>query len=260
MVDRPVVVLTRQSRYLGNTASILQTLEYQAVPVQTMQVKPRINDVVSDLFANLDRYTDIVFVSRNAVEIGMSILQQSGSKIPPAVRVMTVGPETAKQLYKYEIDALFPAVGTGAEALLAVKQLADLSDRKIVIVRGTKGLEWPAEEMRKRGAQVDHVDVYTHRMPDDAQDRMQDMLEAHKRIEGVFLHSAESAENFMQLVSEHLERFADATLVAGSQRIADTAIAAGWTHRVRIAKTPSNKDMMIAFGGSHDNPAAGADS
>lgn len=250
--DRPVVVLTRQSRYLGNTAAILQTLEYQAVPVQTLQVKPRINDVVSDLFANLERYTDIVFISRNAVEIGMSILEQVGSAIPESVRVMTVGPETAKQLYKYKIDALFPAVGSGAEALLAVKQLADLSDRKIVIVRGTRGLEWPAEEMRKRGAQVDHVDVYTQSMPDDAEQRMQDMLEAHQRIEGVFLHSAQSAKNFMRLAEPQLERFADATLVAGSQRIAETAKAAGWSYRVRVAKTPSNKDMMIAFSASYD--------
>ena len=64
----------------------------------------------------------------------------------------------------------------------------------------------------------------------------------------------------MQLASDHLERFADATLVAGSQRIADTAIAAGWNYRVRVAKTPSNKDMMIAFGGGHDSAVAGADS
>jgi hypothetical protein len=40
-----------------------------------------------------------------------------------------------------------------------------------------------------------------------------------------------------------------ATLVAGSQRIAETAKALGWLGEIRVAESPSNKHMMIAFSG-----------
>ena len=246
----PVVVLTRQQRYLGNSMSILETLDYQPITIQTLEVEPVFNEDVLKLFRNLGQFTDIIFVSRNAVEMGMSMIEQQNSKIPSSIQVMTVGAESAKQLYSYGIDAMFPDHGTGSDALLNVGQLADLTDRNILIVRGSEGLTWPAVEMRKRGATVVHADVYIQSMPSVGAEQIQRLLKDHNRIDGVFLHSAMSAKNFMQLVRHDLDRFADTVMVVGSERIAEVAETSGWTYQLRIAQSPSNKHMMVAFSGS----------
>jgi len=246
---KPVVLLTRQRSYLGNMESILSNLEYEPVVVQTLAVEARVDKEIDVVLENLDRYSDLIFVSRNAVEFAMAWLQHNKASIPEHIKVMAVGAETAKHLYTYGIEALFPDQGTGVEALLAVKNLKDLSGRKILIVRGTYGLKWPAEEMRQRGADVDHVDIYTQKMPDNGVQAMTQLFRDHDQVTAVFLHSAQSATYFMQLAADKMAGFADAFLVVGSERIAETARSLGWENEIRVAKSPTNKHMMKAFSG-----------
>ena len=249
-MGRPVVILTRQAKFLGNMASILDTLGYQPLAIETQQIEPVFNEKLLRLFRSLNQFTDIVFVSRNAIEIGMSMIQQQQSSISKSTRVMAVGAETAKHLFRYGVDALFPDHGTGADALLSVNQLADLTGRKILVVRGAGGLDWPAEEMRKRGAEVEHADVYIQKLATGGRERFDRLLTEHDRIHGVFLHSAHSATNFMHFVKHDLDRFEDTILVVGSERIGAVARKRGWQSTILVAQSPSNKHMMITFSGS----------
>lgn len=247
--DNPIVVLTRQRQFLGTMPAMLERLDYQPVKIQTLAVKKFIDEATLSIFHSLDKFTDIMFVSRNAVDFSMKLLNEEGITIPDSVRVLTVGAETAKQLYDNGIDALFPDHGSGAKALLKVEQLADLTDRKILVVRGSHGLDWPRTEMQKRGAEVEQAFVYRHVVPDKGRRQFARILELEQPIEGVFLHSARSARNFMVFINENLDKFKEATMVVGSERIAEAAISSGWIYKIVIAKTPSNRDMMLAFAG-----------
>lgn len=245
---KPLVVLTREDRFLGNMPKVLETLGFEVELVATLTAQGQSDSNVIEVFGNIEDYTDIVFVSRNAVEFGMTVLQRAGKQISKSTQVIAMGAESAKQLVEHDIFALFPDHGTGAEALLAVKQLADLENRKVLIVRGTHGLEWPADEMRKRGAQVDQVNVYSQSLPFDAASKMQKLLSEEQRIpQAIFLHSGHSARNFMDLVSQKPEMFSQANLVVGSRRIAEIAKEFNWNGSVKIAESPSNKHMMMAF-------------
>jgi len=244
--DKPLVLLTRQHRYLGNTKAILQRLDYQPAHVPTLTIESSYDSSVVAQFGGLADFTDIVFVSRNAVEVGMSMINMQGS-IPENVRVMAVGGETAKQLYHYGVDALFPDQGSGAKALLKVAQLADLSGRKILIVRGEAGLDWPAERMRERGAEVVEVRCYRQKVPENSESELKTALERGIRLEGVFVHSSQSLRNLIEIAGDRADIVKEATLVAGSNVIAKTAREHKWKGEVRVAKTPSNKHMMIAF-------------
>ena len=247
-VEKPVVILTRQNRYLGNTAAILQRLDFQPAHIPTLDIEPNFDTDLIGLFTDMESYTDLVFVSRNAVEVGMKMIGQHGG-VPKSVRVMAVGAETAKQLYGYKIDALFPEVGSGAEALLKVGPLKDLNNRKIMIIRGTTGLDWPAEKMRERGAEVVEAKVYTQTTPKDCQDRLREVFDQNARIVGLFAHSSQSLENLVAAAGEFKDRLLDVNLVVGSENIKNTAIDLGWTGDLHIANSPSNKHMMIAFSG-----------
>jgi len=245
---KPAVILTRQARYLANTATILETLDYRPVHLPTLKIKPNESAELSAVFQRINEFTDIVFVSRNAVQVGMPMIEQQLG-LPHNVRVMAVGAETAKQLYSYGVDALYPDHGSGAKALLGVSQLADLSGRNILIVRGAHGLDWPIEEMRTRGATVETAECYRHGLPGKSAERLATIMTEHHQIKGVFVHSAQSAINFMSLIGEYRSRLKSTKLIVGSERIAEIARNHGWTNEIRVAESPSNKHMMICFSG-----------
>jgi len=196
----------------------------------------------------LNDYTDVVFVSRNAVEIGMPLINKYGG-LPDHIRALSVGAETAKQLYRYGIDAMFPGSGSGADALLKVGQLSDLTNRKILIVRGDNSLVWPEEKMRKRGAEVDNMVVYYQTTPPDCIAKLNAIFKNDYHVEGVFAHSSQSVINLIDSAGDYFEDLAKIKMVAGSKRIAQTALDYGWKGDILIAQSPSNKHMMITFSG-----------
>jgi len=244
--NKPVVLLTRQRRYLGNMVKILERLDYQPMHVSTLHIEANTDADALQPLQNLQDYTDILFVSRNSVEVGMPIIQRNGG-FPDGLRAITVGAETAKQLYQYGVDAMFPEHGSGAEALLKVAQMADLAGRKILIVRGKVGINWPGEIMQERGAKVERVVVYDQVLPSKSEERLHKLLSAHHDIDGVFAHSGQSLRNLVSIAGKNSDRLINSTVVAGSQGIADVAAELNWQGEIRIAQSPSNKHMMIAF-------------
>lgn len=246
--EAKIVLLTRQERFLGNMAAILERLDYQPVHIPTMQVEPSISDSSRAKLENIKDYDDVIFVSRNAVEIGMSVIQQAGG-MPQHVRVLTVGPESAKQLYSFGVDAMFPDHGSGADALLGVRQLADMSGRKVLVVRGEIGLEWPEQVLRERGAELERAVAYSQALPASGAQELQRLLQANESLAGVFVHSVQSLGNLIKLAGSQRDQLVQAKLVAGSQRIAEAAIEAGWQGEILVADSPSNKHMMISFSG-----------
>jgi len=235
-----LVLLTRQDQFLGNTINILERLDYHSAHIPTLKIEP--NPKLGELTAlnHLSDYTDILFVSRNAVEV-----ERGG--IPDGIRVMTMGAETAKQIYGHGIDAMFPNIGVGAEALLKVKHLQDFTGRKVLVVRGNLGLDWPAEEMRRRGAEVDQLYCYIQMVPEGSADKLADIIKKNQAIDVIFIHSANSLLNLMEIAAEHKDTLIKAKLVAGSHNIARSAKALGWQGEVNIAESPSNKHMIVAI-------------
>ncbi len=245
-MNQPVVVLTRQRKYLGNIKNILESLDYSPLHIPLLNIKVINQDDADMKFAELDKFTDVVFVSRNAVEVGVELLGDNIESLKK-LRVLAMGPETAKQLFKYGIDAMFPDHGTGAKALLKVSQLADLKSRKILYVRGSNGLNWPVEEMQKRGAEVESLICYQPELPAESPYMIKELLEENSKIEGFFIHSAECAQHLMNLLKGYDSKLRETKIIAGSKRIAKSIKNQGWQGRVIVAESPSNKHMMLSF-------------
>jgi len=245
-LTKDAVILTRQADFLGNSRAVLEYLGHPAVHVPTLETKVSSTADVEYKLENLEHYTDLIFVSRNSVDMGMQLINKHGG-LPANIRVMSVGPETAKQLYKMGIEALFPKVGVGAEALLKVTQIQDMSNRNVLIMRGAGGLNWPSEELRKRGAQVDHANCYMQLLPSGSAQKLATILGEHSRLGGVFVHSEQSVINLISMAGLGAKKLSQTKLVAGSQRIADAAKNRGWEGEIVVADSPANKHMMLAF-------------
>ncbi len=248
-VQKTVVILTRQNRYLGNTAAILQRLDFQPAHVPTLDITAIEDESIDAVFSELDGFTDVVFVSRNSVEIGMRQLHKSGG-LPEKVRVMAVGPETAKQLYQHDIDALFPEAGSGSEALLKVSPLKDMTGRKVLWVRGEKGLDRPIDVLRERGAEVVEARCYRQSVPEECASRLKEVFEQNAMVAGVFIHSTQSLDNLLLAAGAFVDQLMQVKLVAGSDSIKQSALERGWVGEILVAESPSNKHMMITFSGA----------
>lgn len=243
---KKLVILTRQCRYIGNMPIILERLDYEPIHIPTLKIDIRVREDVISQLKQLEIFTDIVFVSRNAVEIGMPLIIKHGG-LPDSIRVLAVGAETAKQLHQYDVQAMYPDVGSGAEALLRVSQLNDLTGRRILVVRGDNSLVWPDEKMRERGAEIRNLVVYYQTMPETCSPRFNDVFNSNSEVACIFAHSPRSVLNMIEAAGDHFDKLINTKLIAGSKGIASTAKNHGWKGEILIAESPANKHMILTF-------------
>jgi uroporphyrinogen-III synthase len=82
------------------------------------------------------------------------------------VALAAVGKRTAQTLAEsgYPVDVV-PEESFDSEGLLETPELRDVQGKRILILRGNGGRELLGEELSKRGAVVDHAEVYQRACP-----------------------------------------------------------------------------------------------
>lgn len=162
---------------------------------------------------DLDQQDIIIFISKSAVRIGMPLLDQYWPQWPVGLTWLAVGSGTADLLKDWQINAGFPSKA-GSEGLLALPELNQVTDQKVLIVRGQGGRELLSQTLTDRGATVTYWEVYRR-----------DVI-ALSDIESLTPGSlvvATSGEIVDALVSQLGERTAELVLVTVSDRIAERA-------------------------------------
>jgi uroporphyrinogen-III synthase len=132
----------------------IRTLERPMLKINSVPVNPAGKALVLDF----DQFDAAIFVSKNAVTFGIPLLEQFWPQWPQ-VTWLAVGQSTAKALEKFDIEAEYPGK-PGSEGLLALDCLQDVTQTKILIVRGGEGRKLLAEELLRRGAGVSYLEVY----------------------------------------------------------------------------------------------------
>lgn len=119
---------------------------------------------IDRLKSRLHSYHLAVFVSPNAVKYALQSLPEG---LPRSLQVAAVGRASgdALQAAGCAVD-LVPNDRYDSEALLELPELAAMQGRRVVIFRGDGGRPLLGETLRRRGAQVDYVEVYRRLRPD----------------------------------------------------------------------------------------------
>jgi len=150
--------LARELRAAGWHALELPALEIRPLPVQPAALPlPQDHDLV-------------VFVSGNAARLYMAQLREVAGQTawPLATAAATVGPASARALrelpgFGADTTVLCPppeAPTHDSEALWAVLRARGPLPRRVLLVRGTQGRDWLAEQLEAAGAQVFRHAVY----------------------------------------------------------------------------------------------------
>ena len=235
-----MVLLTRPLKQSKKLQSLLNeaSLEYVLFPAFEIN---KIDTVVPN-----ETYDVIIFISVNAVIYSEEYFSQL---FVEPLKIFAVGPTTAKKLTDkgVKVDA-YPLENASSQELLAMPECGELTDKKILIVRGKGGPETLKNSLKVMN-QVDYLEVY-RRTPCEISELHVESIERFMQIPDgiVTANSVESLFNVVKLVKEirpyHEDQLKLRTLVVLSERIKVQAEAIGF-NKVHVARTPSDKGTII---------------
>jgi uroporphyrinogen-III synthase len=259
------VVITRPDAQAAPWAEQLQSLGFNCARVNLLDIVAVSDDekirAIKNKILDVDLYQKIIFVSQNAVDYGMTWLEDYWPQLPIGIDYFAVGATTAKKLASYGVAVQDLAVsasgGMTSEDLLAAEHLQNVNGEKILIFRGCGGRGHLAEELRKRGATVDYCELYERVLPAAAVEQLRQLIlaaDAASTQSVVSLHSGESLQNLLtvlaQLTSLEAQRvpawMSESVVLVPSARIVAAAQAAGF-HKIICAENATDNAMTAAL-------------
>ena len=235
-----MVLLTRPLKQSKNLQSLLNeaSLEYVLFPAFEIN---KIDTVVPN-----ETYDVIIFISVNAVIYSEEYFSQL---FVEPLKIFAVGPTTAKKLTDkgVKVDA-YPLENASSQELLAMPECGELTDKKILIVRGKGGSETLKNSLKVMN-QVDYFEVYRRTACEVSRLHVESIERFMQAPDGIVIaNSVESLFNVVKLVKEiriyHEDQLKLRTLVVLSERIKVQAQSIGFKN-VHVARTPSDKGTII---------------
>jgi uroporphyrinogen-III synthase len=195
--------------------------------------------------APVEKYDIIIFISVNAVSYAEEHFDELFSD---SSKVFAVGPATAMQLLKKNIAVdCFPKKNASSNELLKIKECAELSNRKILIIRGKGGSE-TLKNYLSASNQVDYLEVYERLPCKLSKIHKESLMSFLNQPDGVSMATSnDSLFNIIQLVSSaspnYLEILKSRRMIVFSERIKSAAKNLGFK-KIEVTQNPSDEDFV----------------
>ena len=204
-------------------------------------------DVLRRQLLALDSYELLVFISSNAVREGCKAIDDYWPQFPVGLDLLAIGPSTAALAEELTGQRVRSAAGgMTSEDLLELDSFTNIEGRRIGIFRGEGGRDFLAQQLRKRGAQVDYFDVYRREELnyEDTQVR-EALIESEPTLltamSGQTLQALRSLID--QLSEPHADKLLTLPVIVPSQRVRDLAAEMGFENP--IAAPGADLDALL---------------
>jgi uroporphyrinogen-III synthase len=239
------VLVTRPEHQAADLSAAIEAAGGRAIRFPVIEIVPRAAADIAQDAAALPEPDIAVFVSTNAVRCGLDLAGRA--------RIAAVGPATAAALEAAGLAVdIRPAAGFDSEHLLAEPTLRSVRGCNVRIIRGNAGRELIAETLRRRGARVDDLAVYTRRrpQPDAAALEALDVAFREGRVGVVTVMSVESLRNLVELLPDGArERLDRVRLVTPAARVLKDVLDRFPGADAVLADGPGAEDMVRAIAG-----------
>jgi uroporphyrinogen-III synthase len=220
------ILVTRPEHQADPLCRLIEAAAGRALRLPALRIEPNIDDSgLSQRLAHLSDYQIAIFISPNAVRLGLEAIARAGG-LTDSLLLATVGKGSARALHQLLGRAadLVPDGSYDSEALLQLEPLQHVNGKRILIVRGIGGRELLAETLQQRGAFVDYAEVYRREPPPPPPDS--DWLD---KVDIITVTSSEALRNLVTMTppARHAKLFAKPLLVI-SQRSAEQARLLGF--------------------------------
>ena len=222
------VVVTRPGDQAAHFATLLRAAGGEPVLFPTLEILDA-GDLrpVLALIERLDAFDLAIFISANAVEKALALVEKRRAW-PPALRVVTVGRGSARELQRRGFASVIaPTERFDSEGLLDLPELKRVQGKRVVIFRGEGGRELLASTLSARGAAVEYAECYRRGRP-DADPAPLLALCARRELDAFTVTSSEGLTNLYDMLGQAGRRcLRNTPLFAPHERIAAAARALG---------------------------------
>lgn len=241
------VVITRPVHQGETLKARLESKGAEVLHFPTIEIQPVTRSAELDTcLKQLDSYHYAIFISPNAVDYAADYLDFS--TLPPKLKLAAIGPGTARALVAHgRKPDMLPRDGTNSEALLKLKALNGVSNKRILIVRGQGGRELLAETLEERGADVDYAEVYRRSAPRPDHSELGNWFRNGK-VDAIAVTSREALLNLERMLSPALTPYLrSAQLLVSSAQVIKLAGALGIRRRPVQAADASDRALVLAL-------------
>ena len=242
------VLVTRPVHQAQNLCQLIESRGGEAFRFPTLEiVAPLHPERVESVISQLPRFDIAIFISPNAVERGMQLIDLSGGlPLPAHLKIAAVGVGSASRLTDRNVKVdIFPSNVFNSEALLELPALQSIAGKHIVIFRGEGGREILAEKLRERGAFVEYAECYRRAQPKANLTYIDTWLNSNKRLI-VTITSNEALQNLLAMLHDvQRQRLLKLPLIVVSERNLQLAKQLGFI-QVIMAKQASDQALLAA--------------
>ena len=224
-LDGVGILITRPARQAAAFAQQIAAIGGTPLVFPAIVILPPTDRHALDaVHCRLADYDYAVFVSANAVEYGVG----DRALWPSQLRVFAPGPGTAAALAAASIhDVRVPSTTMDSEGLLALPELAAVSAKRVLILRGSGGRELLGSTLTARGASVDYVECYARAKPTAGAAGLEEALR-ERRVDATTITSSEGLDNLWAILgADARARFAATPAFVPHPRIGERARALG---------------------------------
>lgn len=247
MTDRPLqgvgVLVTRPRTQAIELVDAIEAEGGNAYCFPVIDIAPLDELEVRNCADALEAPDIVVFVSRNAVEYGIQYTDNG--------LLAAIGPATANAIQAAgRVVDIQSANGFDSEHLLAEAALQDVAGKRVRIIRGTRGRELLAEELRVRGAIVEYLSVYERRLPAVGPDTLADLESRWRQglINVITIMSVQTLANLAEMLPAWCAAQIESTpLVTPAGRVLKEALDRYPASRPILAAGPGAEEMVQAI-------------
>lgn len=224
------VLLTRPSGRSDSLALAIRQRQGDVCELPLIEIEPEMDSAAREAIKSrilaLDQYDAAIFISGNAAQLGMEWIDRYWPQLPVGLEAYAVGPGTAKTLRHFDWPVHVSDRGVTSEDLLALPGLKQAQGKRIALFRGVGGRELIAETLRKRGAQVDYLELYRRHTPDYSQDVVSELIQ-RRNINAVVVTSAQILDVLLHCSRHNAESLRVIPVLVPSERVRQRALDCG---------------------------------
>ena len=236
------IVITRPLGQAQRLSSLIQEAGGNVHLFPLLEIVPLTDYQKFDAkIAALDEFDWAIFISSNAVQNSLPRLIQKLGHIPRHLKFAAIGPKTTADLAEFGIkNTLSPQDRFDSEALLALPEMQNMKNQKVLIFRGIGGREVLAETLRQREAIVEFAESYQRINPQKDLGALEQLVNL-KQLDVIVVTSSEAMRYLLDM-GKDASWLKNIKLCVNHARIADEASTFGF--RAFVAETAGDEAML----------------
>lgn len=191
------IVVTRGRSQAEELVWRFRALGANVIHLPLIEIQPAADfRLLDSAIASLASYDWLIFTSANGVRFFLERLDHSAADLRCLrAKLCAIGPATKAALEDLHLKVDLMGAEYVAESLLEAFQPHDLHGKRILLPRAAVARDVLPAELARRGAHVDVVEAYRTVAPQEAPQRIQDVLHNDKKPDWITFTSSSTVEN-----------------------------------------------------------------